>query len=239
MNVANVSEDGLIVEIGPGAGALTKRLAATGNNILCYEIDEELRPVLNEKFGACSNVKFIFTDFMKRDVLVDLQSYSYRSLYIIANLPYYITTPILSKIIGDKLPVTRMILMVQKEVADRLSATIKTKDYNAFTVFIHYYFKVKKVMNVSRHVFYPEPNVDSAVVCFDRSDVPRVEVKDEDGFFQFVRDCFRFKRKNLRNNLKDYDFKKIEVVLNRYGYDLTVRAEALSIPILADLYNNL
>ncbi len=236
VNSIDITENDLVIEIGPGAGALTNKLLNKTKKIICFEIDKQLEIYLNkfEKIG----VKVIYGDFLDQDVKSYL-NFSYDNLYIIANLPYYITTPIINKIIVDKIPVNKCLFMVQKEVADRLSASKFTKDYNSLTVFMNYYFEIKKLFNVSRNVFYPKPNVDSAVILLTKREKPLVNVKNEEKFFKLIKDSFKYKRKTLKNNLKSYDLEKIEEILNKYNMNLSARAEAISIEIFADISNNL
>ena len=235
--LANITPNDLVIEIGPGGGALTSKLIERTNKLICFEIDTDLKDHLKqfENKGA----KIIYGDFLKQDVNEVIKDCEYDNLYIIANLPYYITTPIITKIIESKLPVKKCVFMVQKEVANRLSATTSTKDYNSLTIFINYYFSCKKAFDVSKNVFYPKPNVDSAIIELDKRDSPLVDVIDENKFFKLVKDSFVFKRKTLRNNLKGYNLIKIEEILKKYGYDLSVRAEALSINVFADISNNI
>ena len=174
---------------------------------------------------------------MKRDILCDLNKYDYDHLYVIANLPYYITTPILEKIIDLDLDIEMIRVMVQKEVGDRFCASVGTKNYGSLTVYLNYNYDVKKEFIVNRNSFYPRPNVDSIVVSFYKKN--RTFVKDLTLFYKLVRDSFRFKRKTLRNNLKEYNLSLIEQVLNSNGYDLSVRAEQLSIEIFCEISNKL
>ncbi len=233
---SNVDKDTLVIEIGPGAGSLTTILGEKAKNVIAYEIDKSLKPILEKNIH--SNTEIIYEDFLKRNVFEDIQKYEYQKLYVIANLPYYITTPIIMKLIEDKINVDKIVVMVQKEVGDRFKAKPNTKDYNSLTIFLNYYFNVSKIMDVSRNVFIPKPNVDSIVVSFTKKD-KRLKVKNEQLFFKLVRDSFKQKRKTLKNNLKGYDLPKIEEVLNKHNLDLSVRAEALSIEIFAEIANNL
>mgnify|MGYP002442104121 FL=1 len=159
-------------------------------------------------------------------------------MYVVANLPYYITTPIIEKIISSNINPDILVFMVQKEVGDRLSAKVGTKEYSSLSVYLNYYYDIKKLVNVPRNVFVPVPNVDSVVVSFKKKD-KMLEVYDEKLFFKLVRDSFKFKRKNIRNNLKEYNLVVIEKVLKKYNFDLNVRAEAISIDIFVDIANNL
>lgn len=231
---ANIDDETLVIEIGCGAGALTKKLVNVTQNVVGYEIDETLKPILSTIDGA----DIIFCDFLKRDVKKDLEKYSYNKLYVIANLPYYITTPIITKIIEDKLNVDKIVVMVQKEVGDRFSAKPNSKDYNSLTLFIDYYFDVKKLFVVSKNVFIPKPNVDSVVVLFEKKD-KKYDVVNEKLFFKLIRDSFKQKRKTLKNNLRDYDFDSIKEVLTENNFSEDVRAEALPIEMFVKISNRL
>lgn len=231
---ASVDDDTLVIEIGCGAGALTKKLVKCAKKVIGYEIDETLSPILSTIDG----VDIIYCDFLKRDVKKDLEKYSYKKLYVIANLPYYITTPIITKIIEDKIDVDKIVVMVQKEVGDRFSAKPNTKDYNSLTLFINYYFNVKKLFVVSKNVFIPKPNVDSIVVSLEKRS-GRYNVINEDIFFKLVKDSFKQKRKTLKNNLKDYNFALVKEVLSKYNFNEDVRAEALPIEVFVEISNRL
>ena len=214
--IANVIKDktnSLVIEIGCGDGRLTKQLCNYYDKVLCYEIDEEVIPYLKDNLKTFNNYNVILGDFLKRDVNSDIKSFKYDKLYVVANLPYYITTPIIEKIISSNINPDILVFMVQKEVGDRLSAKVGTKEYSSLYV-------------------------DSVVVSFKKKD-KMLEVYDEKLFFKLVRDSFKFKRKNIRNNLKEYNLEVIEKVLNKYNYDLNVRAEAISVDIFVDIANNL
>ena len=238
INSAGIDKDTMVIEIGPGAGSLTYKLCSVAKDVLCYEIDESLKDILSDNLSGFDNVLVKYCDFLNADVISDLKGYSYNKLYVVANLPYYITTPIIMKIIEDKIPIDKIVVMVQKEVGDRFKALPGSKDYGSLSVFLNYYFDVSKLMDISRNIFIPKPNVDSIIVEFKRKS-NSFSVIDEELFFRLVRDSFTQKRKTLRNNLKGYDLEKIESVLHKYGYDLSVRAEALSIDIFVDISNNL
>lgn len=238
VNVSNIKEDSLVIEIGPGAGSLTSKLVTKAKQVLAYEIDDSLENILDENLVGYDNVDIIFDDFLKRNIKEDLKKYSYTNLYVIANLPYYITTPIITKIIEEKLNIEKIVVMVQKEVADRFSAKPGTKDYGSITVFLNYYFDIKKEFVVSRNCFVPKPNVDSCIISFVSKNHTNL-VKNEELFFQLVRDSFKFKRKTLRNNLRGYSLDKIETVLSKYKLDLSVRAETLPLDVFIDISNNL
>lgn len=235
---SKIDKDTLVIEVGPGAGSLTYKLGMSAKNVVCYEIDTTLENVLKENIGDLNNVKVIYQDFLKANVLDDIKGYEYKKLYFVANLPYYITTPIIIKIIEDCIPVDKMVFMVQKEVGKRFKALPGSKEYGSLSVYLNYYFDVKKILDISRHVFMPEPNVDSIIVEFSKKE-KLLPVANEDVFFKLIRDSFTQKRKTLRNNLKGYDLEKIEQVLNRHNLDLSVRAEQLSTEIFIEIANNL
>lgn len=235
---SSIDKNTLVIEIGPGAGSLTYKLAEVSKNVLCYEVDVTLKDILSNNLCAYNNVFVKYEDFLKADVTNDIRNYEYDNLYVVANLPYYITTPIIMKIIEDKINVDKIVVMVQKEVGDRFKATPGSKDYGSLSVYLNYYFDVVKLMDISRNIFIPKPNVDSIVVEFRKKD-KLFCLNDEELFFKIVRDSFKQKRKNIRNNLKDYDLNIVEQVLNKYGFDLSVRSENLSIDIFVDLANNL
>ena len=235
---ADIEENSLVIEIGPGAGILTKKLAKIAKKVLAYEIDTNLENILDDNLREFKNIDIIFDDFLLRDIKKDISEYQYDNIYVVANIPYYITTPIVVKLIDSKINFKSITLMVQKEVGDRFTAKVGTRDYGSITVFLNYYFNLKKLFIVSRNCFTPKPNVDSIVISLiNKND--KLPVNDEEFFFTLVRDSFRFKRKNLRNNLKSYDLEKIEKVLQKYDKDLTVRAESLPLEIFVDMANAL
>lgn len=235
---SNVDKSTLVIEIGPGAGSLTYKLSEYSKNVLCYEIDTTLKDVLNNNLKDINNVDIKYMDFLKANVNDDIKNYKYNKLYVVANLPYYITTPIIIKIIEQSIPVDKICVMVQKEVGDRFKAQPGSRDYGSLSVYINYYYNVKKLIDVSRNVFLPKPNVDSVVVEFTRKE-NRKEVLDEQLFFRLIRDSFNQKRKTLKNNLKGYNLDIIQNVLSRYNLDLNVRAESISVDIFIDLANEL
>ena len=235
---ANIDKDTLVIEIGPGAGSLTYKLSKYAKNVLCYEIDITLKELLLDNLKDCNNVDIIFKDFLKANVLDDIKKYDYKKLYVVANLPYYITTPIIMKFIEDSIPVEKIVVMVQKEVGDRFKAEPNTKEYKSLSIYLNYYFNVKKLLDVSKNVFIPKPNVDSIVVEFFKKE-NLYELKNKHLFFKLVKDSFVQKRKTIKNYLRNYDLEKIKEVLNKYNYDLSVRAEQLPIEVFVDIANNL
>ena len=212
----------------------------------CYQVDDFDRvrakkneiEILNQELLNISNVKVIYDDFLKRDIKPDLSKYSYHHLYVIANLPYYITTPIITRLVEDRIDVEKVVVMIQKEVADRFCAKPGSREYGSITVFLNYFFDLKKEFLVNRNLFIPKPNVDSIVISLTKKD-KLLPLQNPELFFKLVRDSFRFKRKTLRNNLKDYDLIKIAKVLENYHLDLSVRAENLSLEIFVDISNQL
>ena len=238
VNLSGIDDNTLVIEIGPGAGSLTYKLSKDAKNVLCYEIDKSLKDLLESNLEDLDNVEIIYEDFLRKDVLIDIKKYEYKKLYVVANLPYYVTTPIITKFINDKIPVDKIVIMVQKEVGNRFKAEPNTKEYNSLSIFLSYYFDIKKLMDVSRNVFIPKPNVDSIVLELKRKD-KKYNVKDEGLFFKLVKDSFKQKRKTLKNNLINYDLNKINEVLNKYGLTTNVRAEKLSIEQFVEISNNL
>lgn len=233
-----IKENSLVIEVGPGSGALTTELAKVAKQVLSYEIDTRLEEILDENLREYSNVEIIYDDFLNRDIKNDIKDYSYDNIYFVANIPYYITTPILEKLVESKIDFDSITMMVQKEVADRFSAHIKSKSYSSITVFLNYYFDIEKLIYVSRNAFIPKPNVDSEVIALRRKKVLQ-KANNEELFFKIVRDSFRFKRKNIRNNLKNYNLEIVSEVLKKYNKDLTSRAEELDLPVFIDLANSL
>ncbi len=238
--VADIKNNSLIIEVGPGSGNLTVQLAILykDSNILAYEIDTSLKNSLLDRLKDYNNVKVLFSDFLKVDIVSDVSEYDYNGLYFVSNVPYYITTPILFKLIFSNLSFEKIVMMVQKEVGDRFCSKVNTKDYGALTVILNYFFNVRKEFVVDRNQFYPRPNVDSVVVSFSRKEILE-RLDDKDFFMKLVHDSFQFRRKTLRNNLKKYNLELVESILNKYGYDLSVRAEALDYKIFVDIANTL
>lgn len=237
-NSVDYKDNNLVIEIGPGAGALTKKLLPKVDKAILYEIDTRLESILNEELKKYNNYELIIGDFLERNVKADLERYNYDNLYIVANLPYYVTTPIISKIIEDNIDVREIVIMIQKEVADRLSAKVGTKEYGQLTVFLNYFFDIKKIFNVSRNCFVPKPNVDSAVIRMVRKENMEY-LKDIKHFSKLVKDSFRFKRKTIKNNLNSYDLDKINSVLNKYGFDIRDRSEIIPYNVFVEISNEL
>ncbi len=231
---ANITKKTLVIEVGPGIGALSEHLAQAAGHVVCIEIDKMMMPILEENLKDFDNVTLINEDILKSDILAILQDYTdYDDIAVVANLPYYITTPIIMRFLEEKIPINRMVLMMQKEVASRLKAQPKTKEYNSLSIAISYYTTISKVTEVSKNAFHPRPAVDSTVIRLDRLEKPSVEVKDETFFFTLVRKAFVQRRKTLINNLlagygelSRFDF---EQILNHLNIPLDIRADNLSI----------
>jgi 16S rRNA (adenine1518-N6/adenine1519-N6)-dimethyltransferase len=235
---SDIDKETLVIEVGPGAGALTYKLAEQAKEVVAFEIDKSLEPILKTNLKEFNNIQLIFEDFLKSDLNQILKEKKYEKIYLVANLPYYITTPILMKIIDSKIMIDKIVIMVQKEVGDRFKAKPGTKDYSSLSIFLQYYFDIKKIMDISRNVFMPKPNVDSIVILFE-SKKNILTLKNEPLFFKLIRDSFTQKRKTIKNNLKEYDLKIIEKVLNKYNYDLSIRAEQISLDIFVEIANEL
>lgn len=230
----DVTEKDLIIEIGPGMGALTKYLIQKSSDVLCYEIDERLKDTLLS--FSKENVQIIFDDFLKRNLKEDLQK-DYEKIYVIANIPYYITTPIIEHILASGLIIHGMTLLVQKEVAMRFSAKPGSKDYGYFTVFLQHYFSVQKLFDVHSHAFSPPPKVMSSVVRLVRKE--KLIELDESKFFEFLKMAFHQKRKTLKNNLQGYNWDRIAPILQNSGYSLSARAEEISYETFVLIFQNL
>lgn len=238
VDVAGIQGNSLVIEVGPGGAIMTRELAKVAVNVLAYEIDIDLKEELNKRIGEFSNINLIFQDFLTTDLPFDVSHYEYDNLYFVSNVPYYITTPIIVKLISSGLHFKKIVMMVQKEVGDRFSTASGSREYGSISVLLQYYFDVKCEFFVSRNEFVPVPNVDSVVVSFSEKN-DKLPLKSFSFFEQIVQDSFQFKRKNLRNNLKKYDLDIVSSVLSKYGKDLSVRAEALDVYVFVDLANAL
>ena len=233
-----IPDDTLVIEVGPGKGILTSEIIKKAKYVISYEIDLELKPYLDEKFVDSDNLEIIYDDFMNRNVEEDIEKYNFKHLYFIANVPYYITTPILMKLITLNISVEKIIMMVQEEVGNRFCASYGSKDYSSISVYLNYYFNVKKLFIVKREEFVPVPNVDSIIISLTKKD-KLLDVDDYTFFFKLIKDCFQFKRKNLKNNLKGYDLEKISNILSQYNLSLSNRAEELPVEVFVAISNEL
>ena len=235
-NEVSSSSSDLIIEIGPGKGALTKELKKKDSYIIAYEIDTDLVTTLekieNEK------VKVIYKDILTTNIKEDINNINYSELYIVGNLPYYITTPIIEHIIKQNLVFKKFTIMVQKEVADRFMAKPKSKDYGYITLVLKYFFDTFKVCDVSKYSFNPVPKVESAVISF----IPKEnkEKIDVDKYFDFLKIIFRQKRKTLKNNVSNiYNWDKIIKVLVKYNISESCRAEELEEQVILDIFKSI
>ncbi|HEX6594956.1 MAG TPA: 16S rRNA (adenine(1518)-N(6)/adenine(1519)-N(6))-dimethyltransferase RsmA [Bacillota bacterium] len=233
-----------VIEIGPGIGALTEQLALHADRVVAFEIDNRLLPILEEQLDNYSNVHILHQDILKADVQAIIKDFFHpeQSIHIVANLPYYITTPILTKLLRDQLPVENFTVMIQKEVAERMAAQPNSKRYGSLTIAIQYYTNAEIVMNVPRSVFIPQPNVDSSILKLTKRNSPPVHVEDERYFFSFVQACFAQRRKTLRNNLtrffkQTYDKQTVANMIQSSGIDGSRRAESLNLEEFAVLAN--
>ncbi|HEO3110406.1 TPA: 16S rRNA (adenine(1518)-N(6)/adenine(1519)-N(6))-dimethyltransferase RsmA [Streptococcus agalactiae] len=243
VDTAEIDKGVNVIEIGPGIGALTEFLAENAAEVMAFEIDDRLIPILAGTLARFDNVQVVNQDILKADLQTQIQAFKNPDLPIkvVANLPYYITTPILMHLIESKIPFAEFVVMMQKEVADRISAMPNTKAYGSLSIAVQYYMTAKVSFIVPRTVFVPAPNVDSVILKMVRRDQPVVSVQDEDFFFRVSKVAFVHRRKTLWNNLtshfgKSEDTKaKLEKALEIAKIKLSIRGEALSIPDFASL----
>ncbi|MGV3323628.1 16S rRNA (adenine(1518)-N(6)/adenine(1519)-N(6))-dimethyltransferase RsmA [Streptococcus hyovaginalis] len=237
VDTAEIDENVNVIEIGPGIGALTEFLAENAAEVMAFEIDDRLVPILADTLRDFDNIQVINKDVLKADLQTEIQKFKNPDLPIkvVANLPYYITTPILMHLIESKIPFTEFVVMMQKEVADRISAKPNTKAYGSLSIAVQYYMTAKVAFIVPRTVFVPAPNVDSAILKMVRRENPLVQVQDEDFLFDVSKASFVHRRKTLWNNLtnrfgKTEDVKvKLETALEKAELKPNLRGEALSI----------
>lgn len=234
---ADLTKDSAAIEIGPGIGALTEHLARAAGKVVAFEIDQRLLPVLEDTLSPYDNVEIIHSDILEANVkqIMEDKLTGIKDVMVVANLPYYVTTPILLKLLLDRLPIRGMVVMMQKEVADRITAVPGTKAYGSLSIAIQYYMKAEVAMVVPRGVFMPQPNVESAVIKLTRHETPPVQVIDEDFLFQVSRGSFVQRRKTIINNLQSSlpnGKEKKEIIiecLQKVNIDPSRRGETLSI----------
>lgn len=231
VNTAMVDKETLVIEIGPGIGSLTQQLLANAKHVLAYEIDRDLIPILQDLFHQ-PHFTLIQDDFLKRDIDNDIRNLkiTYKRAIVVANLPYYITTPIVMKLIEESNILQEFYVMMQLEVAKRFTSKPSTKDYNSLSVFIQYKTEASIAIKVPKHVFTPEPNVDSAVVKMKIKDDIKRFPTNEKHFFSLVRNSFSMRRKTLANNLSKtmgYNKQTLQEVFEELGFSPSVRAEKL------------
>lgn len=240
VQAAKVEKDDIVLEVGPGSGALTKFLAEKANQVLAVELDQTLLPILKEMLAPYQNIVVINDDIMKIDFNQLLAHYPQQRWKVVANLPYYITTPVIMRFLEEKVPVHSLVVMVQKEVAQRMVAQPGGKDYGMLSVSVQYYTQAKIEITVPKTVFLPKPEVDSAVVSLLVRPQPPVQVDDEKNFFRLVKAAFGQRRKTLRNALASgLALSKVEVeeLLNTAQIDGNRRGETLSLAEFALLSN--
>lgn len=237
VEAAQLKEGSAVIEIGPGIGALTEQLARSAAKVAAFEIDQRLLPILKDTLSPYPNVKVIHQDVLKADVkgTMEEEFSANQDVMVVANLPYYVTTPIIMKLLEDQLPIRGIVVMLQKEVAERISASPGSKEYGSLSIAIQYYTKAEIVMVVPKTVFVPQPNVDSAVIRLTKRDKPPVEVKSESFFFQVTKASFAQRRKTILNNLTsqlpDGKQRKEEILaaLAASGIEAGRRGETLSL----------
>ncbi len=244
MAAAAAQGDTGVIEIGPGAGVLTKELSATAKRVVSIEIDERLKPVLNKTLSGLDNVTVIFADVLKCDLnkIIKDNFSDCKRVTVCANLPYYITSPVITGLLKQKLPIDSITVMVQKEAADRLCAEVGSRDAGAITAAVCYYSKPEMLFFVGKNSFLPPPKVDSAVIKLDILKTPPVEVKDEVFFFKLIKACFAQRRKTLLNtvsNTMKIDKEKIRNALNEMELEQSVRGETLTLSQIAELSDKL
>ena len=243
VDTAEIDDQVNVIEIGPGIGALTEFLAERAAEVMAFEIDHRLVPILADTLRDFDNVTVVNEDILKVDLAQHIQNFKNPDLPIkvVANLPYYITTPILMHLIESGIPFSEFVVMMQKEVADRISAQPNTKAYGSLSIAVQYYMTAKVAFIVPRTVFVPAPNVDSAILKMVRRPEPAVAVEDESFFFKISKASFTHRRKTLWNNLTGYFGKTDEIkdkltkALDQAGLSPSVRGEALSLGEFASL----
>lgn len=244
IEAAQINQTSGVIEVGPGIGSLTEQLALSAQNVVSYEIDQRLLPILDDTLGKYDNVQIVNKDILQASLQKDIENYfdEEQEIHLVANLPYYVTTPILLHVLHSKANIETMTVMMQKEVAERIAAKPNTKAYGSLSIAIQYYSEAKVVMDVPKSVFIPQPNVVSSVLHVKLRKEPLVSVKDEDFFFKLVQASFTHRRKTLRNNLRSY-FKQLftkeqlEVAFEQSNIDGARRGESLSIEEFANLAN--
>ncbi|WP_247937877.1 16S rRNA (adenine(1518)-N(6)/adenine(1519)-N(6))-dimethyltransferase RsmA [Streptococcus intermedius] len=247
VDTAEIDENVNVIEIGPGIGALTEFLAENAAEVMAFEIDERLIPILADTLRDFENVKIINEDILKSDLQARIKEFTNPELPIkvVANLPYYITTPILMRLIESGISFSEFVVMMQREVADRISAQPNSKSYGSLSIAVQYYMTAKVAFIVPRAVFVPAPNVDSAILKMTRRDKPAVEVEDESFFFKVSKVSFTHRRKTLWNNLTSYFGKtdevktKLEAALSNAELSPSVRGEALALQEFSRLADSL
>lgn len=240
---AGVTKEDVVLEIGPGIGTMTQYLAEAAKKVIAIEIDDKLIPILEDTLQEYDNVKVIHQDVLKVDLNALAEEENGGAPFkVVANLPYYITTPIIMGLFEKHVPVESITVMVQKEVADRMQVGPGTKDYGALSLAVQYYADPEVILEVSPNCFMPRPNVGSAVICLKSHEHPPVQVNNENHMFALIRAAFNQRRKTLANGLKNatdlsYSREEVEAALTQMELPLTVRGEALTLEQFAMLSN--
>ncbi|MCF6095153.1 16S rRNA (adenine(1518)-N(6)/adenine(1519)-N(6))-dimethyltransferase RsmA [Microaerobacter geothermalis] len=241
---AELTKDKGVIEIGPGIGALTEQLAQSSGKVLAFELDQRLIEILKDTLQPYSNVVIIHQDILAANLIQEIHRYlsPYQKISVVANLPYYVTTPILMKLLQDRLPLEHIVVMIQKEVADRMTAKPGSKDYGSLSIAIQYYTVPSYEMTVPKSVFVPQPKVESAIIKLTLREKPAVEVIDEPLFFRVIRGSFAHRRKTLMNNLLNNlhlrgQKEQVKAILDSLSINGGRRAETLSIDEFAAISN--
>lgn len=237
---SNITKDDLVIEVGPGIGGLTEYLSEVAKEVVCIEIDKRLIPILNETLDGISNVSIINKDILKVDLNEIIENKGYKSAKLVANLPYYITTPIIMNVLEKELNIDSITVMIQKEVAKRMSSKPGTKDYGSLTLAVNYYTTPYLITNVPHTSFTPKPKVDSAVIRLTKKEKKDIEVENVSKMFKLIKIAFSQRRKTLLNcifNSGEYNLSKpeIEEVLQKVDLDLKIRGEKLDLKNFAKL----
>ena len=236
---ADVNKNDTIIEIGPGLGSLTAKLLENANKVIAIELDSNMSNILKERFCLYDNFELIENDVLKVNLNEIIEKYE--SVKVVANLPYYITTPIIMKLLEERLKLKSITVMVQKEVGERFCAVPNSKEYGAITISINYYTKPEIIIDVPKENFEPMPEVDSCLIKLDVRNVPPVELKNEKDFFNLIKAGFSQRRKTINNSLASMGIskEKIKNVLEKLGIDSKLRAENLTMEQFADISNNM
>lgn len=240
--IANTLKDQFknVIEIGPGLGSLTRYLVTTYDKVLAFEIDPKMVEILDDTIKD-ENFRVVEKDILKVNIEQEIHNYfDNKEICLIANLPYYITTPIMLKVLEEAPSIKSMVIMIQKEVAERFLGKPNTKDYNSLSVLIQTYMDVSKVIEVSKNSFYPAPEVTSTVIKLTRKEKPNYQIDNEELFLKVNRLMFKQRRKTIVNNLKDiYNKDSILDILNKLNISETARSESLSVEQIINFSNEL
>lgn len=246
-NASKITKEDLVIEIGPGLGTLTEKLLEKAGKVICIELDNRMINILNDRFFIYKNFEIINEDVLKVNlkelIRKEKQNEKVKTVKIVANLPYYITTPIIMKLLEEKLDIESITVMIQKEVADRLTSVPGDKKSGSITYTVYYYAQAEEILTVPNNAFIPEPEVNSEVIKLTLRKEPAIKVDNEEKLFKFIKIAFMQRRKTLVNAIGnsglDVSKEKIEQVLSKLNIDTKVRGEALSIEQFAKISNEL